>query len=185
MQDTERSDQIKQQIYCTMKRVGLELELFEINSGVNMTYDFIKHTIGIDIDRVQEARKELEDAPVLEEYIRILTLHELGHALDREALLDSLERTIGFYHMKKRYSLKEQYCNAALLDKLLEEHEMNIAFEEKAWANAKILNTQFGIADGESFDKVKAQSMASYIRLYERDLFLREKLSSSQTSNSA
>ena len=69
-----------------------------------------------------------------------MTLHELGHAVDREALQASLPRTIEIFTMKKQHTLKEIYHQEQLLAMLIEEHEMNIQFEQTAWENAWMLN---------------------------------------------
>ena len=72
--------------------------------------------------------------------------------------------------MKKNYSIDEQYSDYNLFTMLIEEHEMNIAFEETAWANAEKLNMEYGIVDFESFEKAKNQGMATYLNLYAKDL---------------
>lgn len=165
-----KEKQIEQWIQSTIDITGIDIKLIHNPTGINMTYDFIKHHIGVDIKRVQEARKELELPISLEKYVNILTLHELGHACDRQALMASLPRTIEIYDMKKNHSLDEQYNNADLLAMRIEEHKMNIAFEETAWAYARKLNQQHTIADWNSFEKVKAHSLMTYKERYHRDL---------------
>lgn len=68
---------------------------------------------------------------------------------------------------------------------LIEEHLMNIAFEETAWANAEIMNKKFAIVDWQSFEQVKAQGLATYHHLYERDLTLYNKLLAEQSEQIA
>ncbi|WP_152534709.1 hypothetical protein [Bacillus cihuensis] len=98
------------------------------------------------------------------------------HAVDRKSLLDSLERTIEIFKMKKRYSQYELYNDRKLLAMLIEEHEMNIVFEETAWENSKKMNEEYSIVDWRSFELVKAQGLATYIHLYQEDLNLYKRL---------
>ena len=163
----------------------MNLELIEQNTGVNMSYDFIKNFVGVDLKRVQEAHDEMA-VPVLPEiYIQIMTLHELGHATDREALLDSLPRTLEIFKMKKNRPMDEQYSNAALLSMRIEEHEMNIAFEETAWQHAEEMNRQYAIAEQTVFEQIKTHSLRSYIRSYERDLQLYNELLAAENLQTA
>lgn len=171
-------NQIQQWIQSTMDAVGMDIELKQMNNGINMSYNFIFNNVGYDVKRVQEVLAETPISP--EAYIKALTIHELGHAVDRKALMDSLERTIEIFEMKKSYSLKEQYSDIKLLGMLIEEHLMNIAFEETAWANAEIMNKKFAIVDWQSFEQVKAQGLATYHHLYQRDLTLYNKLLAEQ-----
>ncbi|WP_240033970.1 integrase [Planococcus salinus] len=145
-----------------------------------MSYDFIKHRVGVDVQRVQQANKELPAPLPLELYVKILTLHELGHALDRPALQASLPRTIEIYEMKKKHPLEEQYTHPELLAMRIEEHKMNIAFEEAAWANAREMNERYHLADQQSFEQVKVHSLQTYEKKYQRDLQLYVKLTAAQ-----
>ncbi|MED3779280.1 integrase [Heyndrickxia sporothermodurans] len=176
-------NQIQQWIQSTMDAVGMDIELKQMNNGINMSYNFIFNNVGYDVKRVQEVLAETPISP--EAYIKALTIHELGHAVDRKALMASLERTIEIFEMKKSYSLKEQYSDIKLLGMLIEEHLMNIAFEETAWANAEIMNKKFAIVDWQSFEQVKAQGLATYHHLYERDLTLYNKLLAEQSEQIA
>lgn len=176
---------IEQLIQSTIRAVGIDLELKEKHTGVNMSYNFILDYIGYDSKRIEEAIKEMQDQVSLKSYIQAFTLHELGHALDRKALMDSLTKTLEFYEMKKNYTTSEQYSDYNLLTMIIEEHKMNIAFEETAWANAEKLNMEYGIVDWDSFEKVKNQGMATYLRLYTKDLQIYNKLVSKQTEQIA
>ncbi|NEU32153.1 integrase, partial [bacterium LRH843] len=133
---------LKDLIQSVMKAVEIEIEVRQENTGVNMSYNFIQNFVGFDAKRIQKARTELQSPLSLELYIKIFTLHELGHAVDQKALLDSLPRTIEILQMKRSYTRNEHYNNTDLLAILIEEHEMNIAFEETAWTNAENLNKQ-------------------------------------------
>jgi hypothetical protein len=180
-----RKNWIEQLIKSTIRAVGMDMELNEKHTGVNLSYNFILNYIGYDVKRIEEAIKEMQDQVSLKSYIQAFTLHELGHALDRKALLDSLTRTLEFYEMKKNYTIYEQYSEYNLLTMIIEEHKMNIAFEETAWANAEKLNMEYGIVDWESFEKVKNQGMATYLNLYVEDLQIYNKLVSEQTEQIA
>lgn len=92
-------NQIQQWIQSTMDAVGMDIELKQMNNGINMSYNFIFNNVGYDVKRVQEVLAETPISP--EAYIKALTIHELGHAVDRKALMDSLERTIEIFEMKK------------------------------------------------------------------------------------
>ncbi|MDQ0999717.1 hypothetical protein QFZ28_000117 [Neobacillus niacini] len=176
---------VERLIQSTIRAVGIDMELKQNHTGVNMSYNFILNYIGYDVKRIEEAIKEMQAQVSLESYIKAFTLHELGHALDRKALLDSLTKTLEFYEMKKNHTIYEQYSDGNLLTMLIEEHKMNIAFEETAWANAEKLNMEYGIVDWESFEKVKNQGMATYLNLYAKDLQIYNKLVSEQTEQIA
>lgn len=177
--------QIKQWICSTIETVGMPLELIEQTNGINMSYNFIEDFVGVDLNRVQEAQIELASPVPLGTYIQIMTLHELGHAMDREALLESLPRTIQIHKMKKSYPLSEQCSNAELLGMRIEEHTMNIAFEETAWMNAAELNRKHSIGDHINFELIKAHSLQSYTQLYEKDLLLYNELLASEKPQTA
>jgi hypothetical protein len=185
MNDNSRKNWIEQLIQSTIRAVGIDIELKQEHTGVNMSYNFILDYIGYDVKRIEEAIKEMQAQVSLESYIKAFTIHELGHALDRNALLDSLTKTLEFYDMKKNYTIYELYSDDNHLAKLIEEHEMNIGFEETAWANAEKLNMEYGIVDWASFEKVKNQGMATYLNLYAKDLQLYNKLVSEQTEQIA
>ncbi len=175
---TERTENnsIKQLIQSTVAAVHMDIRLKPDSSGVNMSYNFILDYVGFDIQRLQQARNEMQTHIPLDEYIKILTLHELGHAVDREALMDSLPRTMEIYKMKKSHPLHQQYEDIELLEMIIEEHKMNILFEETAWINAEELNRIYRIVDRQSFEKVKTHSLSTYKELYEKDLALFNRL---------
>ncbi|MFJ7826960.1 integrase [Psychrobacillus sp. NPDC096623] len=164
------NDYMQQIIRSIMKTVNIDLEIKPDHSGINMSYNFIGNYLGVDFQRLIRSWEEIQSPISFESYINILTIHELGHALDRSALLDSLERTIEFFQTKKSYLASEIYNNKDLLFNLLEEHEMNITFEETAWMNAERLNKKFSLFDPSSFELVKKHSLESYQRVYLDDL---------------
>src|SRR5436305_1665772 len=109
MNDKNRKKWIEDLIQSTIRTVGIDIELKHQLTGVNMSYNFILDYIGYDVIRIEEAIKEMQVSVSLKSYIKAFTLHELGHALDRKALLDSLEKTLEYYEMKKNYTLYERY----------------------------------------------------------------------------
>ncbi|RHW40075.1 integrase [Lysinibacillus yapensis] len=163
-------DYLYQLISSTIQKVGLNNELIMEESGINMSYNFITDKVGFDAKRLVEAWKEIEAAIPFEKYVQALTMHELGHAIDREALEQSLDRTLEIMEMKNDHSDIELYTNEHLLAVIIEEHEMNIVFEETAWRNAKILNAKAGLVDEVTFEIIKNHSLATYQSIYTEDL---------------
>lgn len=156
-------------IYSTIKATGLITMLEEDHTGVNMSYNFITNVVSFDANRLVKAAGELSGIP-FDQYVKTITLHELGHAIDRPALDASLTRTLDYFDMRDQYSTKEIFNNPELLGMIIEEHQMNIAFEETAWANAETLNQKLQFIDQNSFELIKKHSLSTYIRNYEEDL---------------
>ncbi|MFC5602086.1 integrase [Sporosarcina koreensis] len=162
--------QIVAMIESTIRAVYMDVELKQESTGVNMMYDFIKDEVIVDIARVQKACQELPEPMPLETYLRVLTIHELGHAMDRQALLNSLGRTKEIIIMKKQAAAEKRPTDLPFMTMVIEEHEADIAFEETAWANAELLNSFFEIVDGDTFENVKVHSLSTYRAAYEADL---------------
>ena len=177
MQDSYKKNDLRQLILSTITAVGMETELKKDDCGINMSYNFIGDYVGFDGKRLVEAWQEMQADIPFEQYVKTLTMHELGHAIDREALQASLERTLEIMDMKNNLSTRELYTNCNYLSVLLEEHEMDISFEETAWRNAKLLNDTAGLVDDFTFELIKKHSLATYLDLYEEDLALYNKLS--------
>ncbi|MGX2959827.1 hypothetical protein JNUCC23_11270 [Peribacillus sp. JNUCC 23] len=87
--------------------------------------------------------------------------------------------------MKRRYSQYTQYNDIKLLAMLIEEHEMNLVFEETAWGNSKKMNEDYCVVDWVSFELVKSQGLATYIHLYQEDLHLYKRLVADQSDQIA
>lgn len=170
MIDVKNRKQIEEIIHSTMQAVKMTMELRKDHSGINMSYNFIGDYIGVDVNRLFVAIEEISFPITMELYVKILTIHELGHAMDRVALLHTLDRTIEIFNMKRNYSTKELYNNLELLAVVLEEHEMNLVFEETAWTNAETLNEIYQIVDPISLEYVKNHSLSTYRDLYKADL---------------
>ena len=176
MQHDNKEETLYKLIYSTIHAVGMENELRQDDAGINMTYNFITNCVGFDATRLVEAWEEIEAAIPLEQYVKTLTMHELGHAMDREALQQSLDRTLEILDIKNSHSDIELYTNEHLLSIIIEEHEMNIIFEETAWHNAKLLNEKAGLIDEVTFELIKNQSLATYKDIYEEDLVIYQKV---------
>lgn len=161
---------IEEIIHSTVRAVKMSMELRKDNSGINMSYNFIGNYIGVDLDRLNIAREEMSNAITIELYVKILTIHELGHAMDRVALMHTLDRTVEIFNMKRNHSKKDIYNNLELLAIILEEHKMNLEFEETAWTNAEKLNKAFQIVDPVFLELVKKHSLSTYTDLYQADL---------------
>lgn len=177
--------EIRQLIESTMKAVGMELEVREEQTGINMSYQFIYNFVGFDAKRIQQAVKSQIDPVSLEVYVQCFTLHELGHAVDRLALMQSLQRTVEIFQIKDSYRQSGLTSKELYLDAVLEEHEMNIKFEETAWHNAALLNENSRIVTLEIFERLKEQGMETYRQAYERDLLYRDQLTASVTEEIA
>lgn len=176
MTDSKNRNKIKGWIYSIMDLTDNKLDLAEHSKGINMSYNFIHDRIGVDIARIQEARKELASPVSLKTYIEVMTLHELGHAADREALLESMPWTIEVYNLKKSAPEDSHYSDPELLKIILDEQLMNIEFEKTAWRHAETMNSLHQIADEKTFDFIREHSLASYEKPYQQNLQLYERL---------
>ncbi|WOV87163.1 integrase [Sporosarcina oncorhynchi] len=163
-------------ITSTIRDVHMDVKLKHERTGVNMMYDFIKDEVLVDCERVQAACAELSEQMPLKTYVEVLTLHELGHALDREALLASLDLATERYEVKQLVITGKKATDLPYIEMLLEEHESDILFEKTAWNNAEMLNRFFQVVDWNCFETVKAHSMATYEALLHADLKLYEHL---------
>ncbi|MBS4210596.1 integrase [Bacillus sp. FJAT-50079] len=167
-------------ILSVMEKVYMDIPVKEDNCGINMSYNFVSKTIGYDPKRLVSAHQEMAPFCSLQTYVKTITLHELGHALDQKALDASLTRTLEIFTMKKNYSMRQIFSKPELFAMLIEEHEMNIAFEETAWVNAAALNERFHIVNFDDFEVIRKMSLATYKKLYLEAVKLCEKLLSVQ-----
>lgn len=168
--------QILQLVEQTMATLHFFVDIKEDDSGINMSYNFIHHYVGIDVERIQEAIHELTFPVSLDAYIQAFTMHELGHAMDREALLVALPKMIDVFEMKREHSLYEQYNTIDFLSMIIDEREMNLTFEETAWNNAAQMNEQHQLVDWDTFHQLKTHSLATYRKYYQRDLEIYQNL---------
>lgn len=153
-----------------------KLDLVEHSKGINMSYNFIHNYVGVDLARVQQANEELPIPVSLKTYIEVMTLHELGHAADREALLASLPWTLEVYNTKKAAPKNSLYTDPDLLKIVLDEQLMNIEFEITAWNQAETMNNFHQVTDKQTFDFIRKHSLASYEKPYQQNLQLYERL---------
>ncbi|ARD47754.1 hypothetical protein SporoP37_06130 [Sporosarcina sp. P37] len=161
---------IRQCIADVMKIVGMKEELREVHDGINMSYNFIGKYIGYDEERLHTAYEEMASLFSFETYVQTITLHELGHAIDLPALEASLARTIEIFTMKKSHTKEEILHTPELLKILIEEDEMNLAFEITAWKNARRLNSRYGVVNPADFHAIENTSLATYKTLYHKKL---------------
>lgn len=185
MKETAKGNEIKGWIYSVMELLDFKLEVVENNRGINMSYNFIYHRLGIDFERVQLAKEELDLPVSLKTYIEVMTLHELGHAADREALLESLSWTIEVYNMKKAAPHDKHRTDPDLLNIIMDEQLMNLEFEKTAWNHAEAFNDQYQITDKKTFQSIRQHSLASYEKPYFQNLRLYEELLAGTTGLTA
>ncbi len=184
MKPYKESD-LYQLISSTIQEVGIHIQVEKDHSGINMSYNFITNIVSFDANRLVKAAEELHPLVPFEIYVKTITLHELGHALDRAALQLSLDRTLEFFAMRERNSPQEIYQNPELLSMIIEEHKMNIAFEETAWDNAEKLNDILNMVDKKTFELIKKHSMSSYLHNYQEDLSVFTALQETKTLQEA
>ncbi|PID01951.1 MULTISPECIES: integrase [unclassified Sporosarcina] len=153
-----------------MKNVCMKEEIRKVQDGINMSYNFIGKYIGFDEGRLKTAYGELAFFCSFETYVQTLTMHELGHAIDLPALEESIARTMEIFTMKKSFTMEEIYQSPDLLEMLIEEDEMNLAFEVTAWKNAYKLNERYQIVNLIDFHSIKNTSLATYNKLSQNHL---------------
>lgn len=166
MKDSKVENNIKAWIISIMEKTNCQLDLVEHRKGINMSYNFITNQIGVDLERIQQARKELTIAVSLKTYTEVMTLHELGHAADRVALLESLPQTIMFYDLKKAAPRGTQYNDHVFLKTILDEQLMNIEFEKTAWNYAETMNNKYQFTDDTTFKAIRQHGLGSYEQPY-------------------
>ncbi|QTD39660.1 integrase [Sporosarcina sp. Te-1] len=174
--------QIQELVEQTIRDVEMDVAVKQEQTGVNMMYDFIQHEVLIDMGRIRKACGELPEPMSFETYIRTLTIHELGHAMDRDALLASLDRAVEIIKAKKQACAEKRNRELPFMEMLIEEHERDIVFEETAWSNAELLNRYYEVIDWQDFLKVKEHSLASYRTSYEKDLNVYQEMKVAQDS---
>ena len=85
LNNNSKKNWIEQLIKSTIRAVGIDMQLEQKHTGINMSYNFILDYIGYDVKRIEEAMKEMQAQVSLKSYIKAFTLHELGHALAPES----------------------------------------------------------------------------------------------------
>ncbi|MCW1928127.1 hypothetical protein [Bhargavaea beijingensis] len=156
--------QLETVIRETMIRVGVTREVRLERNGINMTYHFIHDYITYDPDRIPEAVAEQEYPVSLKTYVAAITMHELGHALDRRALLAGLSLSREVYQMKKTTPSRILERNPEYRAKVILEEEQNLLAEKTAWENAEELNRKYRLVSEKDFEAIKRQSLSTYER---------------------
>ncbi|PID14298.1 integrase [Sporosarcina sp. P34] len=174
---------VLQCIESVMKSVCMKEEIRKVHDGINMSYNFIGKYIGFDEERLKTAYGELAFSCSFETYVQTITMHELGHAIDLPALEASLARTMEIFTMKKSYTMEEIYQSPDLLEMLIEEDEMNLAFEVTAWKNACKLNERYQIVNRTEFHLIENTSLATYNKLSQDHLQVYRQLIKEDSSN--
>ncbi|GIN56344.1 hypothetical protein J8TS2_06630 [Lederbergia ruris] len=170
------SKQIKGWIREIMETVQLPMPIKQRSTGVNMSYNFLDNLISFNPTRLIHSHKEMCQSIPFRSFVQTLTLHELGHSLDRDALFASIPKSYHIYQIKKAHPYSERRKNMELFQWDLEEHEMNYVFEETAWLNARTLNQIYQIVDWPIMEEVEWNSLLTYTAQYNRDLLIYHKL---------
>ncbi|WP_028782921.1 hypothetical protein [Thalassobacillus devorans] len=181
MNNRLQKKKIKEIVYRTLEKIDISLDIHIQTTQVNMIYDFIKNQLIIDVDRIREARNEMITPVPLEDYIKALVLHEVGHYLDRDALWASIPRALEIRKKKRETPYFERTKDLELFQVDIEEHEVEYTFEETAWNNAAVLNEKFNVVGRDSFEKVRFESLLSYTAVYNRDLLIYQALLKQKT----
>ena len=158
--------QIETIIRETMIRVGVTREVRLEKNGINMTYHFIHDYITYDPERIPEAVAEQKHPVSLETYVSAITMHELGHALDRRALLAGLSLSREVYQMKKTTPPRILERNPGYRAKVILEEEQNLLAERTAWDNAAELNRKYRLVGKQDFEAIRQQSLSTYERRF-------------------
>ncbi|MCJ7841559.1 hypothetical protein MUB24_11765 [Lederbergia sp. NSJ-179] len=164
--------QIKNWIHKATEAAQLPMRIKQRQSGVNMSYHFLENFIGFNPKRLIQSHREMREAVALKAFVQALTLHELGHFLDRKALLASIPKSYHIYQIKKAHTYSERCRNIELFQWDIEDHEMNYRFEETAWLNAHTLNQRHSIVESPIMDQVQFNSLLTYTAPYNRDLLI-------------
>ncbi|VDG97893.1 Uncharacterised protein [Lysinibacillus sphaericus] len=167
--ENQLNNDIETIIRDTITTVGMEIDVVQKKTGVNMMYDFIEHCVLVDSERLHIARGEMDHMLPISDYVQALTLHELGHALDRKALLESLPGTRDVIELKRTFSRQELYRNSHLLKKIIDENNQDYQFEETAWTNAERLNNMFHIVSTHCLIQMKEHGLATYKQTFLQD----------------
>ncbi|MBP1916912.1 hypothetical protein [Lederbergia galactosidilytica] len=168
--------QIKGWIKGVLDTVQLPMPMKQRSTGINMSYNFLENFISFNPTRLIQSHKELPVSISFKAFVQALTLHELGHSLDRDALYASIPKSYHIYQIKKAHPYSERSKNIELFQWDIEDHEMNYVFEETAWRNAQSLNQTHRIVDPKIMDVVEFYSLLTYTAEYNRDLLVHHRL---------
>lgn len=159
--------EITKYIYATMQEVNIVKNILSLSNNINMTYNYLTDEISFDSNRIAHILNYYPHIS-LKNYITTFTLHELGHAIDRENLLKSYDQTLECFRLSKRLTDEEKQTNAQFIKLSFLEDKANLQFELTAWENAILLNHQYNLVATHILDELKHDSLLTYKRNYER-----------------
>ncbi|GIN69823.1 hypothetical protein J14TS2_02980 [Bacillus sp. J14TS2] len=180
MNHTNLCKQINAWIQEVMERVHLFMPIKQRSTGINMSYNFLDNVISFNPTRSIQSHKEMDESLPFRAFIQALTLHELGHSLDRDSLYASISKSYHIYQIKKAHSYSKRSKNIELFQWDIEDHEMNYIFEETAWIHARRLNQTYQIVDPTIMEEVEFHSLLTYTAQYNRDLLIYHQLKATE-----
>lgn len=150
-----------------MDKVNINKKVIHVSNNINMTYNYLTDEISFDSKRIEQNLKHYPHIS-LEEYVTTFILHELGHSLDRDNLLQSYDQTVEWFHLSKTLNTVEKETNPLFLELSYLEDKANLNFEHAAWVNAIHLNDEYNLVDNHVFNELKFDSLLTYEANYER-----------------
>ncbi len=160
-------NKILHHINFTMDKVNIYKKVINVSNNINMTYNYLTDEISFDSKRIEQNLKRYSHIS-LQEYVTTFTLHELGHSLDRENLLQSYDQTVEWCHLSNTLSTNEKETNPLFLKLTYLEDKANLNFEHVAWINAIHLNNEYSLVDNYVLDELKFDSLLTYEKNYAR-----------------
>jgi len=163
---------IFQYIDAIATKVELPKEIISLSNGVNMTYNYLTDEISFDARRIAHILNHYPHIS-LKDYVTTFTLHELGHSLDRDNLLQSYDQTVEWYKLANRLTTEEKETNLRFLELSYLEAEADLHFEHVAWSHAIRLNEIYHLVSETVLDQLQDDSLLTYEDNYEysKDLF--------------
>lgn len=161
---------IIQYIDTSANKVNLSKEIISLSNGVNMTYNYLTDEISFDARRIAHILNHYPHIS-LKDYVTTFTLHELGHSLDRDNLLQSYDQTVEWYKLSNSLTTEERETNLRFLE--LSYLEADLHFEHVAWSHAIRLNETFHLVSEPILDQLQDDSLLTYEENYEysKELF--------------
>lgn len=148
------------------RKVDLPKEIISLSNGVNMTYNYLTDEISFDARRIAHILNHYPHIS-LKDYVTTFTLHELGHSLDRDNLLQSYDQTVKWYELSNRLTSEEKETNLPFLELSYLEAEADLHFEHVAWSHAIRLNEAFDLVSELVFDQLQNDSLLTYVDNFE------------------
>lgn len=161
------NSKIYEYIILTMQKLNINKDIVSVSNNINMTYNYLTDEISFDSKRIAQNVKHYPHIS-LKDYVTTFTLHELGHSLDQENLLRSYDQTLEWYEVSQKLTAHEKKTNSLYLELSYMEDKANLNFEKVAWINANHLNNQYNLVSSNVFNELKADSLLTYEKVYER-----------------